>query len=541
VNPLLDFAKVTDPATRRLRPTRASTPGEAFISTEVELKLAAPVPALQKLKCVLLAMPTARSQVQSDLTSTYYDTPDLALHRKQLTLRVRKQGRRYVQTVKAGDFAWSDLLARREWEDCIANKRPELDAPKTGKRLPNSIHKQDLRPIFTTSITRTLIEIEPHPCTQIEAAIDEGEIRTADGSRVEPISEIELELWSGDRAALFDVALRLLEAAPIRIETRSKAERGYRLLGVAGLPQAVHAGPVTLDPTMVVELALQRFGMQCLTQLLRNGPVVLARESEGIHQMRVAVRRLRSVLSALKPILPLEHRRWVSEELKWLTHALGPVRNWDIFATSLVRPVSDALSASPELEYLVRAVEQRRQAAFDDAKQAILSERFTKSMLCLLRWFEAREWREQPVSERAALLLTPIANIAPELIERCYRRARKRSKRFAEKTPTQRHRLRIALKTLRYVVEFLESLFDEAQVRTFVNRLKSLQDFLGHANDVRVAYDLLAELLEETNHDIPAIARAGGIMLGWHERGLADREPSLRRHVRRFNHLNPFW
>jgi CHAD domain-containing protein len=186
-------------------------------------------------------------------------------------------------------------------------------------------------------------------------------------------------------------------------------------------------------------------------------------------------------------------------------------------------------------------VEHRRHAAFDDAKEAILSKRYTKSTLCLLRWFEARGWREQPVSENAVPLLAPIAKVAPELIERCYRRARKRSKRFAEQTPTQRHRLRLALKKLRYMIEFLESLFDKTQVRTFVNRLKSLQDFLGHANDVRVAYDLLDELLEKADHDVCAIGRAGGIVLGWHERGLADHEPKLRQHVRRFKQLNAFW
>ena len=333
-------------------------------------------------------MPTVRSEIQSDLTSTYYETPDFALHRKLLTLRVRKQGRKFVQTVKAGDLAGPDLLARREWEDPIASGRPDIDAPKTGKRLPNSICEQDLRPVFTTSVTRTVIEIEPNPATRIEAAIDEGKIRTADGSAEEPISEIELELNSGEPAALFDVALRLLEAAPVRIETRSKAERGYRLLGSVGLPQAVHTAPVVLDPTMDVETALQHFGRQCLTRLLRNEPVMLAGEPEGIYWMRVAVRRLRSGLSALKPMLPLEDRCWASEELKWLTHALGPARNWDAFAASLLGPVRDALSASRELEYLVKAVEGRRHAAFDDAKKAILSERYTKSTLRLLRWFE---------------------------------------------------------------------------------------------------------------------------------------------------------
>jgi triphosphatase len=118
---------------------------------------------------------------------------------------------------------------------------------------------------------------------------------------------------------------------------------------------------------------------------------------------------------------------------------------------------------------------------------------------------------------------------------------RKQSKRFAEQTPTQRHRLRIALKKLRYIIQFLGCLFDEIQVLTFVNRLKSLQDCLGHANDVRVAYDLLDQLLEKAVHDVRAVDRAGGIVLGWHERGIADHEPKLRQHVRRFKHLNPFW
>src|SRR3981081_4919576 len=120
--------------------------------------------------------------------------------------------------------------------------------------------------------------------------------------------------------------------------------------------------------------------------------------------MRLALRRLRSVLSALKPMLSLAHHRWASEELEWLTHVLGPTGNWDIFAANLAAPVSDALSANRELEYLVRAVERRRHAVFDDAKQAILSERYAKSTLCLLRWFEAYGWREQPASEQAALL-----------------------------------------------------------------------------------------------------------------------------------------
>jgi CHAD domain-containing protein len=340
---------------------------------------------------------------------------------------------------------------------------------------------------------------------------------------------------------IFDLALQLLEAAPIRIETRSKAERGYRLLGADGpMPQAISLGPVVLDSAMSVEAALERIGRRCLTHLLSNEQSALAGEPEGIHQMRVAVRRLRAALLALKRALRKQYR-WVSEELSWIAHALAPVRNLDSFAASLVHPVTNVLPAGPDFEYLIDATERLRRAVFDEAKQAIMSERYTASMLRLLRWFVAREWRDQQISEDAAILLDRIVDVAPELIERHHRKALNRGKKFEALTATQRHRLRIAVKHLHYTVEFLGSLFDKDQVRTFLKSLKSLQDDLGYANDVRVAHGLVDQISEATNQDARAISRAGGIVLGWHERVLADRNPKIRKHIRRFRRLAPFW
>jgi CHAD domain-containing protein len=121
--------------------------------------------------------------------------------------------------------------------------------------------------------------------------------------------------------------------------------------------------------------------------------------------MRVAIRRLRSALLALKRPLQKKHYRWASEELRWLAHTLGPVRNWDIFAACLVRPVTQALPAGVEFGRLVDATERRRRAALDRAKQAIMSERYTESMLRLLRWFVTHGWRDQQISEHAVVLL----------------------------------------------------------------------------------------------------------------------------------------
>src|ERR1700730_6801533 len=212
-----------------------------------------------------------------------------------------KAGGEFVQTIKADDPAKLDLLERREWEAPIESSQPNLDALKIGTRLPDAIHKEDLRPVFTTTLTRKTINLNQTPITKIAVAIDQGEIRSADGGAAEPISEIELELKRGDPAALYDLALQLLKIAEVRLETRSKAERGYRFFfrAAADRPRAVQVGTIALDRNMTAEAALQRFGQRCLNHLLRNEPVTLAGEPEGIHQMRVAVRRLRSALTAV--------------------------------------------------------------------------------------------------------------------------------------------------------------------------------------------------------------------------------------------------
>jgi inorganic triphosphatase YgiF len=509
---------------------------------EIELKLAAAPRDLSVLKRALEAMGKRSGTAGSTLVSTYYDSPDLPLRRHHLTLRVREQEGRYIQTVKTGDLMTADLISRGEWEDVIASDRPDLDAPETGRLLAHKLDKDNLRPLFRTIVRRTVIELEPDASTRIEAAIDEGEIRALEGEAVEPVSEIELELKGGDPAAIYDVALRLLDVAPLRIEMRSKAERGYELMAGDGqAPAPVRLKPITLDAVMTVEMVLQSIGRRCLAHLLHNEPAALADKPEGIHQMRVAVRRLRSVLSALKPMLPAEPYRWASDELKWLAGALGSARNWDVFAANLVEPVERVLPFEHDLKLLAEAAERRRRTAYDRAKQAILSREHTAAILRLVRWFEARGWRDQPVSERAVLLLATVGEVGPGLIERRWRQSRKRSKRFDELTPAQRHKLRIALKKLRYTIEFLRNLFEKGKVKAFMRLLTPLQDDLGQINDVRTAHELLAEVTRHADQSNDAVARAGGIVLGWHERTLTDLEPKLRKHVRRLRRVKPFW
>ena len=475
------------------------------------------------------------SAARSKLVSTYYDTEDRALARQGSVLRVRRDNGHFIQTVKSAGAPGSTPLARGEWEDAIAGERPDPGAAESGRFLTADIADR-VAPVFQTEVTRLVTDLSPAPGTHIEAAIDRGTIRAPGKKPGERISEIELELKSGPVTALYDVALRLLAEAPVRLEWRSKAERGYRLAAGHPIAPAARADPLALDPGLSAEEALQRIGRVCLEQILRNESAIFAGRADGIHQMRVAVRRLRAVLSAFRKLLPSEQRHWASDELRWLANALGEARNLDVFEGAVVRPAREALPDVAALRVLTAAARQRRQAAYAAVRQTIRSPRYTALLLGLMRWFDGRGWRD---GEPARVLEQPIGNIAAPLLDKLRRAAKRRGKGFARQSAEARHKLRIALKKLRYTSEVLSGLYEAQAVEKFTARLKRLQDDLGDANDVRAARDIVAQLAR--GKDGATIARAGRIVLAWHHHRLVARQPKTRKDLRRLLAADPFW
>jgi inorganic triphosphatase YgiF len=476
---------------------------------------------------------------QERLTSTYYDTPDGALRRRKLTLRVRERDGQYTQTVKEESPA-QGILSRGEWEDAVDENRPDPTAAESGPHLPD-IPAGDVRPVFVTEIRRTAFEIEPAPGTAIEASIDEGQIRALDDDRAESVVEIELELKRGDAALIYDIALRLLEVAPLRIETRSKSERGYHLIGGGDdAPPAIHAEPIELHPEMTAEAALGAIGRTCLAQLLRNEPAVLTGSPEGVHQMRVAVRRLRSAIPSFKKFLPQDDVRWVAEELRWLGRALGPARNLDIFATELLPGARCVLPDHPGWDSLSTDLDWLRRGAHEKGKEAVLSQRYTQAMLRLLRWFDGRGWRRGSSSDEPGSLSCPIIGSVSSVLDRRMRNVRHRSKDFKLLPPPKRHKLRIAVKKLRYTMELFGSLFGLHDLAAFAGRLKHLQTDLGYVNDVRVAHEYITELFAEIEpRSLSALAWVA--LLETHDQHIAAGERKLRRHLRQLVDTTPFW
>ena len=284
---------------------------------------------------------------------------------------------------------------------------------------------------------------------------------------------------------------------------------------------------------MTAEEALRRIGRGCLGHFSRNLAAALAGQPEAVHEMRIALRRLGSAVSAFKKMLPKADRRRLRADLAVLDAALGEARNLDVFASDLVAPCRAALAGEADFDALAEALERRRREAYRRVGEAALSPPHQAALTRLERWFEGCGGRRPGRSERLA---RPLGYAAPRLLDHRYREVRERGEDFRRLSPRQRHKLRIAVKKLRYTLELLAGLWPRAGVARFEKRLKRLQDDLGYANDVRVGHALVAALEPGSG-----AAAAGALVLAWHERALDAREKALRRHLRRLRQAEPVW
>ncbi len=299
----------------------------------------------------------------------------------------------------------------------------------------------------------------------------------------------------------------------------------------------MHAAPLGLAPDLTAGAALQLIGRGCLDHLVRNEDAALAGNAEGIHQMRVAVRRLRAILSAFAPLIAKAPRHWASAELKWFADALGELRNLDVFAVTLLQPARAVLPAASEFERLALAVAAARRSAQEAAVAAILSPRYTDAVLALMRWFDGCGWRAEGGAGNIDRL---IGEVAPLLLDRCRDKVNRRARHFDRQSPIERHRLRIALKKLRYAAEAFGGVYDPLATHPFIQRLKRLQDDLGDANDVRVGRDIVAALTEPGRH-ATGVALAGRRVLAWNKRRLAGIETQIRQELAELIDTPPFW
>jgi inorganic triphosphatase YgiF len=515
---------------------------------EVEVKLALPAEEVERVVTApVLAGRALRPIRRRRLVTAYFDTREGALCRHGWALRIRRVGGRRIQTLKGPTRGTGAAADRVELEVPIRGDAPDLGAfpSRAAAELAGLAPPAELVPVFTTRIDRTELEVGWPSVEQCEAvvlvAFDRGRIEV-DG-RHEEIHELELELERGPERALFALVDELRPLAPLSIETRDKAARGFALaLGMA--PEPRKAARLALAPTDTVAQGFRRIGLACLGHALANlAPAADGRDPEGVHQLRVALRRLRSALSLFRPALPEADRVRLNDELRWLLGELGPARDRDVLADELLPAIEEIEGLAPEREALVGLLAEGRPALYARVRDALESRRAADLWLDLAVWLELERFRETAGEDARLLLDGPLRPFAAERLDRRWRRVKKLARRFDRLEAEGRHELRIALKKLRYGVEFLSSLWAERAVRELADEAAGLQDRLGHLNDVAVALGLARELLTTTEGDArrASAALALGSVIGWHARGGRRMLREARERLDELLEAEPFW
>ncbi len=462
------------------------------------------------------------------MASIYFDTPQCDLARREMALRLRREGRRWVQTLKSGSSGLGGLHARDEWEFDRPGPHLDLslfaDTPLAKVEAPATLHER-LVPAFQVDVERLTWKLAPAAGSTLEVALDAGQVESR--GRREAISEIEIECLEGDAGAAFDLAARLLDEVALRPSAVTKAARGYRLFRRA-VPRPRKAERLHLDAAMTPLVAARALLASSLAQLQANEEGVLRSTApEFVHQARIALRRMRSLLRIFHDEIGAERATAWRSQLGGAAKALGAARDWDVLATESLPPLAAAHDDPSTARRLEAAVARRRRLARESAREVLRSPGHARVILDLSRWLAAPD---PPALAGQVELLEAFAS---RIIRKRHKRLIAGAARLEAMSPEERHRVRIDAKRLRYGVEGLASIFKTRRVKRYVRSLSNLQDALGQANDAATAHRLLAEL--EPPAPFAAFAR------GWFAARRQGDPLLLRTLVARLSEGKRFW
>jgi inorganic triphosphatase YgiF len=530
------------PPRRRLARTRAPraeeassrAPAEAAANEvpqapprEIELKLTLGETAARRLAhSPFLTSRNAEGPRTQKLHSIYFDTPDRDLQHAGAALRLRRAGGRWVQTLKQGGGAAGGLHSRDEIEHWVKGRELDLGAlppDKLSRRLAEWQHEALLQPRFETRFMRKTWMLRTEAGDVVECALDRGSIVTPDGTQSARICEIELELKSGSVGALFALARALARECPLELEDRSKAERGYALLeGGMAEPSPVRAARVELAESDTLGSGLQKVVSAGLAHLHANRRGMLAAtrpDPEFVHQMRVALRRLRTALTVFGKPDPELQALTLKPRMQELARLLGDARDWDVFIETTLAAAQRALPDEPWSALTVPAGSRQREACAH-VEESLRSPAYFELALDLGHLAATADARTP--------LQQPLPDYARRVLRRRHKQLRAQGEGIDGHSPEARHAVRIAAKKMRYASEFFESLFPGKSQASFLRRFVKLQDELGALNDRASARRLLDNSGAPSSQEM---LRLQGVLTGW---WAASDEASLARLAKRW-------
>ncbi len=461
---------------------------------EIELKFQVPLAHRARLQ---RAVSTATATTQR-LRASYFDTPDRTLARAGIALRMRQEGRRWVQTLKATGASAIDRLEHNVPVGGTGRLPPPLLIERhahspAGERLMRALGDDApaLQCLFSTDIQRVSRRVRARGA-MVELALDVGNIVA--GEQRLPVWEIEFELISGSVPALCALAGQWAARHGLWLDVRSKAERGDRLSRAVTVPPAVKAAPLSLQGISQRDVALRAMVGHATQQALANAADIAggAYGADHVHQLRVAMRRLRSVLKDLGEPGGGGQTAWSTavdagweQALAEPFARLGGTRDRDVL---MARWAPRWVQAGvPALVWPAPSVTSLAEP------DAMLREPPVQQLWLALLGFAHGE----PAPADTHTPPDDLPDAAAAVLARQWRKLRPAASGFAELSDDDRHRLRKRLKRLRYVAEFVAPLFARKRVEVFLLALRKAQEALGDYNDAHVARDVFLGFVPE--------------------------------------------
>ncbi len=469
---------------------------------EVELKFGIPPENTQKIQKQI----NTKTAHQQKLLAYYFDTPEKALGKQGIAIRIRFEDNQWVQTLKAhGDGITKRIEINHilpldatspETLD-ITTLKPDLSLieqedilKKLNKILPIEQLNQELVIQYYTDIDRISRKTKKNQST-IEIAYDTGKVGAGDNpDNHQPIHEIEFELVQGDINDLLEVAQTWVNRHQLYFSTISKAERGSLLLKNKAFAKPVKANLSQLqsDKNISQQQFLQQVVSNCLLQILPNATAIAEGSPDGnhVHQLRVGIRRLRTALKSFKKFSELLDPTW-QQTLKQTFCLLGEYRDKEILI-SKTQPMLEQ-QGSPVISWDTMQTHL--------PADVVKANEFQLLLLALMKFTLLPAVEDSPKAKKTiSKKLTKLFN---EIVEA--------SENFANLETEQQHEIRKNLKTLRYLSEFAVPLYaSRKQAKAFMKYLEPIQDVLGEYNDNAVGY---THYLEKSKTDLNALFAVG--------------------------------
>jgi CHAD domain-containing protein len=441
-----------------------------------------------------------RSTLQ--IFDTYLDTDDWRIHRAGFALRIRSESGKSEATLKSLRSASAEVADRRELSETLENSESESirqSIGPVGMRVHAVSGAHALLPLFEvrTSRQRFAIRREDEAQQLGEIALDETVISRPHGEPQTSMQRVEVEALTGAHEPLEALVKTLRSDCALEEASDTKYSQGLKSVGLAP-GAAPEFAPTAIEASMpVVDVALANLRRYLSAWHLHEPGARLGDNSEELHDLRLAGRRLDAILRQFRSSLPASFRR-IWPTLKKILRALGDVRDLDV-----------ALSG---LETFRRELPESDQETVEPLKQHLVSERgrARARMLSVLDSVSVRKNLQKltsllaepsVASQRSAPKLT--LNVARDMVRRRYRKVRKGADLLtADSSMEAYHEVRSRVKKLRYALEAVAVIYGKP-ADEMLRALRRWQEKLGVQQDAAVASRRLQALASAPPKGIP--------------------------------------